>query len=391
MKQSYKYVRYIGEHAYDNRFASQEEIQKALSRYDYAAPDLVNGGGVPLMGDQHSCYLDNRDYHTLIMGSTGSMKTRVFVLPAIYSMGLSGENMFITDPKGEIFQRVGGWLKSIGYDVKVFNLRDPLHSDFWNPLYESYRLFRGDVADRDRARGQVADFANLLAYKNTRLDSRGDDEYWKSAPSEFIQGAILSMLVFADRADIVSTRSCSSFLLAADTPTLQEYVNAIKENSPLVPKFYSVLHNAEGTRHCVMSLVSTDLAPFSTSEGITYITSKNNIDMHAISDPAKKTAIFVIVPDEKTTYHFLAASFIKQLYETAISDASKMPSLALPRRLNFILDEFANMPPIPDMPSMISAARSRNVRFVLVVQSYNQLVSNYGPENAETILSNCLD
>lgn len=96
----------------------------------------------------------------------------------------------------------------------------------------------------------------------------------------------------------------------------------------------------------------------------------------------------MIIPDEKSTYHFLATLFIKQCYETMIQEAQLMPDIQLPRRVNFVLDEFANIPAIPDMDAMITAARSRNMRFFLVVQSFHQLEKLYG-ENARTLTSNC--
>ena len=102
----------------------------------------------------------------------------------------------------------------------------------------------------------------------------------------------------------------------------------------------------------------------------------------------EKTAVYLIVPDEKTTYHFLVTTFIKQAYEILIAEAQKEKNRQLPIRVNFVLDEFCNIPKIPDMPSMISAARSRNMRFYLVAQSLHQLKGRYG-EDADTIKGNC--
>ena len=102
----------------------------------------------------------------------------------------------------------------------------------------------------------------------------------------------------------------------------------------------------------------------------------------------KKTAVYLIVPDEKTTCHFLVTAFVKQVYEMMISEAQKESNMRLPVRVNFVLDEFCNMPKISDMPAMISASRSRNMRFFLVAQSMHQLRGKYG-EDADTIKGNC--
>jgi len=114
--------------------------------------------------------------------------------------------------------------------------------------------------------------------------------------------------------------------------------------------------------------------------------SGNTIDIKSFG--RKKTAVYIIVPDEKTTYHFLVTMFVKQVYEILIADAQNHPGRTLPVRVNFVLDEFCNLPTIPDMPSMISASRSRNMRYFLVAQSLHQLKSRY-KEDADTIKGNC--
>ena len=112
----------------------------------------------------------------------------------------------------------------------------------------------------------------------------------------------------------------------------------------------------------------------------------SDFDMHEIG--RQKTAVFMIVQDEKKTLHPLATIFIKQCYETLI-DVAQESGGKLPYRTNFILDEFANMPPLKDVTTMVTAARSRLIRFTFIIQNYAQLTQVYGKENAETIKGNC--
>ena len=102
----------------------------------------------------------------------------------------------------------------------------------------------------------------------------------------------------------------------------------------------------------------------------------------------EKTAVFMIIHDEKKTYHSLMTIFIKQCYETLI-DVAQENGGKLPFRTNFILDEFANMPPLKDVDSMVSAARSRDIRFTFIIQNFAQLNDVYGKEVAEIIKGNC--
>lgn len=95
------------------------------------------------------------------------------------------------------------------------------------------------------------------------------------------------------------------------------------------------------------------------------------------------------MPDEKTTYHKIITIFIKQIYEFLIDNAFKRTkNNRFDVRINFILDEFSSLPTISDFPQMISASRSRNIRFVLVIQSKHQLIQRY-KEETDTIMSNC--
>ena len=114
--------------------------------------------------------------------------------------------------------------------------------------------------------------------------------------------------------------------------------------------------------------------------------SYSDFDMKDIG--RKKTAVFLIVQDEKKTLHPLATIFIKQCYETLI-DVAQENKGHLPYRTNFILDEFANMPPLKDVTTMVTAARSRHIRFTFIIQNYAQLTQVYGKEQADTIKGNC--
>ena len=114
--------------------------------------------------------------------------------------------------------------------------------------------------------------------------------------------------------------------------------------------------------------------------------SHSDFDMKDIG--RQKTAVFMIVQDEKKTLHPLATIFIKQVYETLIDVAQECGG-KLPNRTNFILDEFANMPPLKDVTTMVTAARSRLIRFNFIIQNYAQLNQVYGKEDAETIKGNC--
>ena len=150
--------------------------------------------------------------------------------------------------------------------------------------------------------------------------------------------------------------------------------------------YKNVFTGAEKTRQSIYISLYGMIRVFNTQKKLATMLSGNTVDLTRIG--REKTALYIIVPDEKTTLHFLVTTFIKQAYEILIREAQNEEDGTLPVRVNFLLDEFCNLPKIPDMPSMISAARSRNMRYFLVAQSKHQLVGRY-QEDADTIKGNC--
>ena len=134
---------------------------------------------------------------------------------------------------------------------------------------------------------------------------------------------------------------------------------------------------AENTKTCITSTFDQLTGLFKASKALTEMMSGTTFSMEEIGK--EKTAIFLVVPDEKTTYHFLAALFISQCYESLLDQADACKG-TLPVRVNFILEEFCNM---------LTAARSRNIRFHLVIQSYSQMKDKYNENVSRTIMDNC--
>ena len=402
MKHNYRFLNYVGDSAFENRFATADEMKFALSRInisDAEGPDIPTGG-MPFLSDTKIIYGDTQDYHTLVLGSTGSMKSRTLILPTIFTLGLAGENMVIADPKGELYAFTAGYLAKRGYIINVVNLRDMKHSDCWNPLGEAWTLFH---------EGKEEEGLNLAFELINSLTSRVSDTKspsWAIAAKQLLNGLVEVMIRGARSVEECNAGSLSTLLdrvkIADQDPSRSfdddgrsflEFVNALPEGCSVKNNLFSAVNmtrTATTTLAGVLDVAYGAVSPFTTSSSLMALTSHNTFDIHHLARADEKHVIFLIVPDEDTTYHFIATSFIKQLYNAMIKEAFKIPNGMLPRRLNYILDEFANLPKIPDMPSMITAARSRNMRFFLVVQSNNQLRSTYR-DDAETIKTNCLN
>ncbi len=376
--ENYKVGKYIKTNQ-ETRWATVDEIKNAgtyinLSDEDYPV------GGLPLLSNGREAYVDHKDTHTLIFGATGSKKTRLFCMPLINLFAKAGESFIVTDPKGELYQRTSGLAKAKGYKTVVLNFRDIGFGDMWNPLALPYELYHSDK--REVGISMLNDFIKTIAEpqaKNTK------DLFWIDMACSFALANLLFLMESAtkEEANVASlARMCASDC----EKILDTLSKGMKENSIAGMNYRGIFVGAENTKRSIYVSLYGILRVFTTQENLVKMLSGNTVDMKMIG--REKTAVYLIVPDEKTTYHFLVTTFIKQVYEVLISEAQKEANFKLPIRVNFVLDEFCNMPTVPDMPAMISAARSRNMRYYLVAQSLHQLRDKYG-ENADTIKGNC--
>lgn len=376
--ENYKYGRYVPSNQ-ESRWATIEEIQNS-GTYVNLSDNEYPVGGLPLLSDGREAYVDGEDTHTLIFGATGSKKTRLFCMPMVNMFAKAGESFVVTDPKGEIYAKTSGLVKANGYKTVVLNFRDIGYGDMWNPLAYPYELYHSN--NRENGVAMINDFISTIAapmFENTK------DVFWPQMASSFALACLMVLMESADKSEVnlASLGRLCSFDCEKD---LKELSSKMDPQAIASINLNSVLSAAEATRRSIYVSLYGMVGIFNTQKNLTRMLSGNSIDIKNIG--REKTAVYLIIPDEKTTCHFLVTTFIKQAYEILISEAQKEKDFKLPVRVNFVLDEFCNMPKVPDMPAMISAARSRNMRYFLIAQSLHQLKGKYG-EDADTIKGNC--
>lgn len=348
--------------------------------------DSYEAGGIPVINDGKDAWVDaSGQPHALIMGASGSGKTQAFMFPLIKILGRAGESMIVTDPKGELYENCGSLLKEKGYKIILLNFRDPKEGAAWNPFSYPYRIYKEGNADK--ANELLQDLAsNILIDPNNKAEP-----FWEQTASNFFTGLSLGLFDDATEAEI----NINSINMMAETGEdrigastyIKEYFKSKGELSPAYIAAASCINAPNETRGGIMSTFRTKTRIFSSQEALSEMLSYSDFDIRDIGK--EKTAVFLKVHDEKTTYHALATIFVKQAYEALIAVAQTCPNLKLPYRTNFVLDEFANMPALKDVETMITASRSRNIRFSFVIQNFSQLNKVYGKDVAETIKGNC--
>ena len=337
------------------------------------------------MMNPKSVWVDNGGYHNLVIGSTGAGKTQTTVLPMVNLLAKHDESMIITDPKGEIFENTANYLKSLGYNIVLLNFRDPQQGNAWNPMFLPYSLYKSGNIDKS-----VELLEDLAANILHDPSAKGQDPFWENTSADYFAG--LACALFEDaNPDEINLNSISLMTTVgeekiANTTYIKDYFSYKDPASTAYTKASSTLMAPSETKGSILSVFKQKIQLFASRANLSEMLANNDFDMRDIGK--KKTAVFIVIQDEKTTYHSLVTIFLKQCYETLISVAQESGG-KLPYRTNFILDEFANMPPLKDVTTMVTAARSRNIRFTFIIQNFAQLNEVYGKENGETIKGNC--
>lgn len=397
---------------FDSREEKIENVQQALGK-----PIEINAcmnirshetaAGIPLLCLANKVYTDCEDSHTIIFGSTGSKKTRLIIMPTVRLLGLAGENMIVIDPKAELYERTAYDLKCRGYTIIAINFRDPSLGNCWNPFDIPYTFYK--EGNFDRSYEFVNDIVN-----NIMLDSVSiSDPFWDHSAADLLFGLILMMF------DLCKNKSKKEGMVDYDSHKEADFFSDSDVNVSTIVKLRNkqFINNAiasslfwkkENQKNSLIavSLMGTVTAPLSKTqpsilstfdqkmrmfmlqENLTAMMSCSDFSLKNFGTLNKKNALYVIMPDEKTTYHKLVSLFIKQSYEYLIYQAQQLEKKSFSIRINYLLDEFASLPAINDFPAMISAARSRNIRFNIVIQSQSQLFQKYR-DDADTIKSNC--
>lgn len=368
----------------ETRWASPEEIKAPCKHLDLNDENYP-AGGLPILSDGKEAYVDDLDTHSLVYGATGSKKTRNIVMPLLNILIRAGESFVTTDTKAELYENSSGMAQKYGYDVIKVNLRDLCCSHTWNPMEEAYRFYHSGKKDkREKAIEMIDDFMQTIVAPHLEASN---DIFWPEMARALL---FANSLLLMDAASIeeCNVKSLSLLSMMDKKELLESLMKRLREDSLASINYRGVFAaaTAKETIGSIYASVYAILRVFNTREGLLSMLSRSDFDMRQIGK--RKTAVYLIVPDEKTSLHFLVTTFIKQVYEVLIDVAQSMPDRKLPIRLNFVLDEFCNIPAIPDMASMISASRSRNMRFFLCVQSLHQLRGKYH-EDADTIKGNC--
>ncbi len=348
---------------------------------------LKEGGlvvGMKKCGRKEKIYYIPEDTHTLTLGATRSGKTRTLVLQSICLMALSGESMVISDPKAELYEYCIDYLRALQYEVICLDFKNPEKSSRYNLLQPIIDAVK--EKDMDRAEMYAWDITNILVGDNT-----SNEKIWENGEKSTIAAAILCVVVDNERRPEYQNLTNVYWFLAEMCKTvgnkmpMQEYVKKLSPGHP-ARALLSISDVAPSrTRGSFYTSALTTLRLF-TSRSMYFITRSSDYDISDLGK--KKQALFIILPDEKTTYYPIASLIVSQIYELLVRQSDERGGRLI-NRVNFVLEEFGNFTKLNDLTNKLTVGGGRGMRFHFFLQSLEQLTEKYSKETANIVKSNC--
>ena len=353
----------------------------------------IQGGGLVLgkkdVKGKEIIYYVPDDTHTLVLGATRSGKGRTVVIQTICTLGLAGESLVVTDPKSELYDYTSYFLKWLGYEVITIDFKNPRKSHRWNFLQPV-----NDCIDADDIPGAVDAAWDITSQL---VGEPKGEKLWSNGEAATIAAAIIAVCYDNREPENHKYRNltnvyyflvemCTEIRLGNKTILpLTKYVNDLPIDHPArgILAISSIAPSRTRSSFYTSALITLRLF---TNPLIADMTSCSDYDGMSIGK--KKTAIFIMLPDEKKTYYSIASLYVAQQY-AMLSKAADQRGGRLEKRVNYICDEYGNFAPIPNMAAMLTVGGGKGIRFNLFVQDFAQIEEKYEKVVARTIMSNC--
>jgi len=320
-----------------------------------------------------------RNKNVLVVGGSGSGKTRFFVKPNLMQCHSS---YVVTDPKGTVLTECGTLLLRNKYRIKVFNTINFEKSMHYNPFAYIH-------SEKD-----ILKLVNTMI-ANTKGEGKASDDFWVKAET-LLYCALIGYIWYEAPENEKNMSTLIEFINASEVrEDDEEFKNPVdlmfdaleaKDPEHFAVRQYKKYKLAAGkTAKSILISCGARLAPFDIKE-VRELTSYDEMELDTLGD--RKTALFVIISDTDDTFNFLVAMLYSQLFNLLCDKADDVYGGRLPVHVRCLLDEFSNIGQIPKFEKLIATMRSREISACIVLQAQSQLKAIY-KDNMDTIIGNC--
>lgn len=439
------------------RFANFKEIKRDFKKESISN---INKAGFPIWysKDYKTIWFDRETPHYVYLGSTGSGKSVTAVIPTCSFIANAKEerSVFITDPKGEIFNKTSKMFKDKGYKIITIDFRHPELSNKFNilqPIINEYKQYMKYDNEKTNFEKKIDELNNLNIELNNKINTprtrkikkesytkeiennnnlideyknkifslnnlalshyaetnrlitslsqmitqekvQQKDPFWNNSARQLLEGLIGFFLeefklgnIKEEQITMTSIRKFQNSSMGDEnSKKFKSYIETKPYGTKSKDSLTSILSASENTLKSITAVFGEKMALFD-DINVANVTSESNFEFDCLGK--EKTALYVIVPDEDKTYFTLVTIIVGLLYKELVKLANSRKEKRLKVQIDWLLDEFANCPPLADIEAMVSVARSRGMRFQFFIQSFAQLDNVYGKDVAQIILDNC--
>ena len=366
-----------GEEYGSAKWGSPKELNRKYMDHQHKDANIILTQRVRLGMDG---YITQRNMNVLVIGGSGSGKTRYFCKPGLYSANCS---YLVTDPKGELLKAAGGLLLSLGYEVRVFNLIAPEQSDCYNPFVYV------------REEKDVLSLIDNLIKNTTPRNASSNDPFWEKAEVA-LDSALMLYLIHEAPQDEQNFETMIYMMNFADVreedeqyrSPLDMLFRALEEEQPahVAVKQYKVFKQAAGkTAKSILVTAAVRLAAFNIPQ-YAAMTSMDEMDFGSLGE--RKRAIFCVIPVNDSSMNYLVGMLYTQCFQELYRRADLKYNGRLPVPVRVLQDEWANVAQPESYPKILATCRSYNIGLNIIVQNVQQIKALYEKEH-ESIIGNC--
>lgn len=365
-----------GEEHGSARWGNAKELNR---RYrDTQGPNLLMTRNIRIGVDG---YKHKHNTNVLVVGGSGAGKTRTYAVPNVLEAGCS---MVITDPKGEILRKTGGFLKRAGYEVRVFDLLNPDASFCYNP----FRYVRDDK--------EVLQLITNLIQNTTPPHAQSSDPFWEKSETALLQALMLYLLHEAPPEEQnfgMVMELLGSAQVKEEDENFESPLDilferlAMRDPESIAVKQYGIYKQAAGkTAKSILVSVGVRLAAFNLPQ-IARLTITDELHLDDLGE--RRVALFCCIPDSDKSLNYLVGMVYTQLIQTLFYQADRVHRGRLPVPVHCLMDEFPNISlPKDSFQSALATMRSRGIFCSIIVQNIAQLKSMY-KDSWESLVGLC--
>ena len=345
------------------RWETLENIKKNLPIIMVNGKKKIKTSGLQYAYDKDYLYVDSRNNHNLIIGSTGSGKTQLITLPMLKFACLAGESVIVHDSSDEIYQTTNEMFKENKYNILKLNFEDSMDTNFWNP-FELAKIYYSE-GNYDRVQETLDNIGYYLLNDEKETTS---DPFWINSAISYFTGICLYILDSKETLNL--SRINEIDLEIRENP--KKFVEKLDKHSAAYVNLLGILLAPSETRGSIFSVFSDKFKKYIVKTNLEKLLSNSDFNLFKIS---KEKTIIYIKSGKSNISHNLLPLFVDQVYMSK-EDSNK---------LNIILDDFYIAKQIKDFSKMLTYSRSMYISFTIMVRGFNDLKNVYGKEEVEML------